>query len=192
MDFLFPSSQFWFCSCLAPLLVKKISCSFPCKFSQQEWFCSLRNDMIHLLHVRPDRNDEPSLWSENRRVSIPIHFRSLLSPMRLLGALVQLSLMKFSASGSLLLLDLFSVVSNSLLDLNSSFWLWISFTKHFVPLGIATSIPYPSRIFTTWISLIGPMIVRSGIASRRGISEKIWKVWILGIEEWLFPIRRHH
>ena len=104
-------------------------------------------DMIHFLHVRPGRDDEPSLWSGNQLVSIFIHLRSLLEPMRMLGALAKVSLKLFSASCSLLLLDPFSVVSNSSLHLNSSMWSWISFTERFISLDVTAGLAIDNRNF---------------------------------------------
>ena len=88
--------------------------------------------------------------------SIVIHFRSPLgvivflnkeSPIRLLGGLAQVSLMLLGAHISLLLLDPLSAVSNSLLDLSSSLWSWISFTNRSVSLDITSE---DVRRFNDW------------------------------------------
>ena len=77
--------------------------------------------------------------------------------------------------------DPWSSVSNSLLDLSSSLWSWISFTQRSVSLdfttwdvsiGLATSIPSLSRLFTIWTSKTGPIIVPSGIAATTWDSRK--------------------
>ena len=79
-----------------------------------------------------------------------------------------------------LLFDSWILSCNSLLDLTSALWLWISFTKRSVSVdittwvvslglqidGIATSIPYLSRIYTIWTSRTGLIIVPAGIAAQ--------------------------
>ena len=146
------SIQFWFCCCLAESdesnTRQKILLLFPVQIlsatviSVCQWYdpsssCSSWSWWRTIFVIILDTFVRKPLLG-NGSASIVIHFRSLLgmtvllnkeSRIRLWRKLAQDSLMLLRAQVFLLLLDPLSAVSNSLLDLSSSLWSWISFTK---------------------------------------------------------------
>ena len=100
-----------------------------------------------------------------------------------------------------------SSLSNSLLDLNSHWCWWSSFTKRSVSRDITTkdvssglviewpptSIPYSPRVSTIWTSVTGPISVPARIANVTArILWKLVKLCIDNIKMWFLSIQLFH